>query len=191
MSRGKPRGKIVGGTCQLVWSSKWIQYFFSSSLILYILAFNPCVHVVCVYFSRRVTGMQNKRAQRNNIFVEVVMYLRTSRYNKHCQVTQKYTWPSICIKALAAAVSELNCTNPYPFDFPVTWSHITFTEKHEYANCLKRISQVHRILRGYYGLGYITLDYFTLLSKSIFENIFIGIIRKPCKQYKSWSHYKE
>jgi len=41
------------------------------------------------------------------------------------------TWPCNSLRAVAAAVSELNLTNPYPFDSPVLWSHITLTtQKH-------------------------------------------------------------
>jgi len=41
------------------------------------------------------------------------------------------TWPCNSLRAVVAAVSELNLTNPYPFDSPVLWSHITLTtQKH-------------------------------------------------------------
>lgn len=47
---------------------------------------------------------------------------------------------------------------------------------------LKELLRYIESPQGYRGSCYITLDYFTVLSKRILENTFIGIVRKPYNQ---------
>jgi hypothetical protein len=65
-------------------------------------------------------------------FMELDMITNKHDRENSCQSFKfQITRPCNSLRAEVAAISELNLTNPYPFDSPVLWSHITLTtQKH-------------------------------------------------------------
>lgn len=86
------------------------------------------------------------------------------------------TWLCISLRAVAAVVSEVNRTNPYPFDFPDTWSHITLTaQKHGLVCNITNLGI--QIIRK--KLAHFTFDDFPMLPKGVSQDSFIRIVGKP------------